>query len=61
MEIMYILIEFPDVQDLMDKEDFRKNACLANDEEFLEENTTVQSSAYFVKEDWLNSIEEQQN
>jgi hypothetical protein len=53
---MYHLIEWPDIQDLMDEPGFDENACLANDEVFLEKNTTVSSSAYFVKEEWLNSL-----
>ena len=49
----YILIEWPEIQDLMEKPGFNQNACLANDVEFLEVNTSVESSAYFVKESWL--------
>lgn len=53
---MYRLIEWPDVQELMDIPGFEKNACLANDEEFLEENTITRSSAYFVKQEWLDDL-----
>lgn len=50
---MYKLIEFPEVQELMELPGFAENACLANDEEFLEQNTSIGSSAYFVSVEWL--------
>lgn len=53
---MYVLIEWPEVQDLMEKPGFKENACLANDTEFLEHNTMVKSSAYFVNQEWLNNL-----
>ena len=36
----------------MDKEGFEKNACLINDDTFLE---TYGSQSYFVNESWLNN------
>jgi hypothetical protein len=53
---MYELIEWPEIQELMDEEGFDKNACLANDEEFLDNQTSNPSSAYFVSVEWLNEI-----
>ncbi len=55
--IKFILIEWPDVQNYFDIIGFRANSCLANDEIFLQFNTEIQSSAYFVNEEWLKSIE----
>ena len=51
---MYIIIQWPEIQDLMDKEGFRENACLANDDYFQQE---YGSSAYFVNVDWLSKVE----
>ena len=47
----YVVISWPDSQDLMDKEGFRENSYLVNDEQGIED---FGSSAYFVDEDWLN-------
>ena len=47
----YVVVTFPEVQHLMDKEGFEENAYLINDEHGIEE---FGSSAYFVDEDWLN-------
>ena len=47
---MYELVTWPEVQELMDVEGFRENACLANDEYFVD---TYGSSAYFVSCEWL--------
>lgn len=52
----YLLIEWSDVQELMTKEGFRDNACLANDKQFLESNTIIHDSAYFVSEEWLKKV-----
>lgn len=43
----YILVEWPDVQYLMDKEGFKENSSLADEEKFG-------SSAYFVSEEWYD-------
>ena len=48
-----IIIQWPEVQELMDKEGFDTNACLANDEWTLEK---YGNQAYFVNKAWLNSI-----
>ena len=49
----YILVEWPDVQDLMDKEGFKENSSLADEEKFG-------SSAYFVSEEWYNENYEEE-
>ena len=49
----FIIVQWPEVQELMDREGFDTNACLANDEWTLEK---YGSSAYFVNKAWLNSI-----
>ena len=45
----YVLVEWPDIQDIMDEEGFEENSSLADCEQFG-------SSAYFVDEDWLNEV-----
>ena len=49
----FIIVQWPEVQELMDKKGFDTNACLANDEWTLEK---YGSQAYFVNKAWLNSI-----
>lgn len=51
----FILVEWPETQNLMDHEGFEENACLANDDYFLK---TYGSSAYFVNEEWLKEVED---
>ena len=50
----FVVIQWPEVQELMTKEGFDTNASLANDEWCLEE---YGSSAYFVNKQWLNKVE----
>jgi hypothetical protein len=52
---MYIVINWPDVQELMDKEGFREHSYLVNDEKGIED---FGSSAYFVDVEWLKKLEE---
>lgn len=52
---MYVVVTWPDSQDLMGIEGFRDNAYLINDENGIRD---FGSSAYFVDEDWLNSLGE---
>ena len=54
MEDRFIVVTWPDIQNLMVFEDFNENACLINDQPFLDE---YGSSAYFVRESWFNEIE----
>ena len=48
----FVLIHWPDVQELMDVEGFRENAC-------LDTRDNADSSSYFVSEEWLNNIDEE--
>ena len=57
---IYMLIGWPLVQELMDYEGFDECACLANDEQFLE-NAGVVSPAYFVKRSFVDKIERHGN
>lgn len=50
---MYIVINWPDVQELMDKEGFREHSYLVNDEQGM---IDFGSSAYFVDIEWLKSL-----
>jgi hypothetical protein len=50
----FVVIQWPEVQELMTKEGFDTNASLANDEWCLEE---YGSSAYFVNKQWLSKVE----
>lgn len=49
----FIIVQWPEIQELMDKEGFDLNCSLANDEWALDK---YGSSAYFVNKAWLNSI-----
>lgn len=51
----YVVVCWPDSQALMDKEGFEENSYLVNDEQGIED---FGSSAYFVDEEWLDSLEE---
>lgn len=51
---MYIVIQWPDVQYLMDIPGFRDNSYLVNDDKGLKD---FGSSAYFVSVDWLKDVE----
>ena len=50
----FVVVEWPDIQDLMTEEGFEDNAHLILDEVGM---SKYGSSAYFVSEDWLNSLE----
>ena len=52
MSDRYVIVTWPESQELIDKEDFEKNACLINDDTFLE---IYGSQSYFVNESWLNN------
>lgn len=49
----FIVIPWPEVQELMNKEGFRENSCLVNDSPLYEE---FGDQAYFVRKQWINSI-----
>lgn len=50
----YVVVTWPDSQDLMGKPGFRENSYLINDDKGIED---FGSSAYFVDEEWLNNAE----
>ena len=52
MEDTFVVVMWPDSQELMESEGFEENACLVNDSPFLEE---YGSSAFFVRQSWLIS------
>lgn len=52
----FIVVTWPDVQELMDLDGFEENSCLINDEPLLDE---YGSSAYFVRESWDTEIKEE--
>ncbi len=49
----FVVVSWPESQDLMGKPGFRENSYLVNDDKGMED---FGSSAYFVKEDWLNGV-----
>lgn len=49
----FVIVQWPEIQELMDIEGFEENSCLINEEPFLSE---YGSSAYFVRQCWLESI-----
>ena len=51
----YVVVTWPDSQALMDREGFRENSYLVNDDKGMKD---FGSSAYFVDEDWLNGLSE---
>ncbi len=53
MDTTYIVITWPEIQELQDVNGFNENAYLINDEQGL---TDFGSSAYFVNKEWYNKI-----
>jgi len=51
----FVVVCWPNSQALMDKPGFRENSYLVNDDKGIED---FGSSAYFVDEEWLESVEE---
>ena len=49
----FIIVAWPEIQNLETKEGFEDNACLINDEPFL---TKYGTGAYFVNEEWYKNI-----
>lgn len=49
----YVIVQWPEIQDIMGVEGFDINSSLANDEWSLEK---YGSSAYFVNKKWLKSL-----
>ena len=50
----FVVIQWPEVQELMPKEGFDRNTSLANEGWALEK---YGSSAYFVNKQWLSKVE----
>lgn len=50
---VYIVIQWPEIQEYMDLKGFRDNSYLINDEKGMDD---FGSSAYFVNKEWLESI-----
>lgn len=50
-ENVFVVITWPDIQDLMDEEGFEENSILINDGSLYEK---YGDSAYLVNLDWLN-------
>lgn len=53
----YIVVTWPEIQELMDKPGFRDNSYLINDNKGIED---FGSSAYFVDNNWLAEYREQE-
>lgn len=51
--IKYMIVEWPESQELMEHPDFNEHSCLINDENWLDQYGPM---SYFVEEDWLKSI-----
>lgn len=51
--MLYEVVTWPDVQELMTIDGFRENSYLVNDEKGIED---FGSSAYFVSVDWLEEL-----
>lgn len=49
----YVLIEWPEVQELMSYDDFDCHVHLVNDEGWIDQ---YGPSSYFVEEDWLKKL-----
>ena len=49
----FIVIRWPEIQELMEVNGFEQNCCLINDDPFIQE---YESSAYFVRVNWLKNI-----
>ena len=54
---LYEIIQWPEIQDLMEKDGFNENAYLVNDENGINE---YGSSAYFVSKEWLDKAKNTQ-
>lgn len=55
MNDKYVIVQFPEIQFLMERDGFNENCCLINDEDFL---SLYGNSAYFVNENWLHMKKE---
>ena len=53
MEDKYVIVTWPEIQELIDKEGFEENIYLVNDDKGLND---FGSSAYFVNEKWYTKM-----
>lgn len=53
MKDKYVIVCWPEIQELMELEGFQENSYLINDDRGMED---FGSSAYFVKESWYNKM-----
>jgi hypothetical protein len=53
MKDLYKVIQWPDIQELMDKPGFEDNSYLINDDKGLDD---FGSSAYFINLQWLEEL-----
>lgn len=53
MKDLYKVIQWPDIQELMDKSGFEDNSYLINDDKGLDD---FGSSAYFINLQWLEEL-----
>ena len=51
----YVIIGWPDIQDIMDQEGFKENATLIEPNDSM----SIGSSTYLVDKEWLESLEEE--
>ena len=49
----YVVVQWPESQELMGLDDFKDNSFLINDEKGID---IYGSSAYFVNADWYNAV-----
>lgn len=54
----FVVVVWPDVQEIMEEEGFDDNSSLINDKPLFEE---YDSSAYFVRLSWLKNINNNNN
>lgn len=53
MKDLYKVVQWPDIQELMDKPGFEDNSYLINDDKGLDD---FGSSAYFINLQWLEEL-----
>lgn len=48
----YIIVDWSEIQDIMDEPDFEENATLINPNDYLD----IGSSTYLVNKEWYNEV-----
>lgn len=51
----YVIVDWPDIQSLMEEEDFHENATLIEPNDYM----GIGSSTYLVEKAWLDSLEKE--